>query len=164
MRVGAVLWDSDRGLAFFEFEPSFLNKGLDLAPLTMPIDEARRGTSVFQFPGLAQETFYGLPGMLADSLPDRYGNKIIDAWLARQGRTPESFSPVERLCYTGRRGMGALEFSPVIGVGTNESVPVEVQELVRLAHLVIHERSRLNTSLDQMEALTDIIRVGTSAG
>ena len=164
MRVGAVLWDSDRGLASFEFEPSFLNSGLDPAPLTMPIDEARRGRAVFEFPDLAYKTFYGLPGMLADSLPDKYGNNIINAWLARQGRTPESFSPVERLCYTGKRGMGALEFTPVIGDGANESVPVEVQELVRLAHKVIHERSQLDTNFNHLEALTDIIRVGTSAG
>ena len=164
MRVGAVLWDSDRGLASFEFEPSFLNSGLDPAPLTMPIDEARRGRAVFEFPDLAYKTFYGLPGMLADSLPDKYGNNIINAWLVRQGRTPESFSPVERLCYTGKRGMGALEFTPVIGDGDNESVPVEVQELVRLAHKVIHERSQLDTNFNHLEALTDIIRVGTSAG
>lgn len=164
MRVGAVLWDSDRGLASFEFEPSFLNSGLDPAPLTMPIDEARRGRAVFEFPDLAYKTFYGLPGMLADSLPDKYGNNIINAWLARQGRTPESFSPVERLCYTGKRGMGALEFTPFIGDGANESVPVEVQELVRLAHKVIHERSQLDTNFNHLEALTDIIRVGTSAG
>ncbi len=164
MRVGAVLWDSDRGLASFEFEPSFLNSGLDPAPLTMPIDEARRGRAVFEFPDLAYKTFYGLPGMLADSLPDKYGNNIINAWLARQGRTPESFSPVERLCYTGKRGMGALEFTPVIGDVANESVPVEVQELVRLAHKVIHERSQLDTNFNHLEALTDIIRVGTSAG
>jgi len=164
MRIGAVLWDNNRRVASFEYEPSFLNSGLDPAPLTMPIDEARRGHAVFEFPHLSQKTFYGLPGMLADSLPDKYGNKIIDAWLARQGRTSESFSPLERLCYTGKRGMGALEFTPIIGDGTNESVPVEVQELVRLAHKVIHERSRLDTNLDQLEALADIIRVGTSAG
>ena len=164
MRIGAVLWDSDREVASFEFDPSFLNRGLDPAPLTMPIDEARRGPAIFEFQNLAHKTFYGLPGMLADSLPDKYGNNIINAWLARQGRTPESFSPVERLCYTGKRGMGALEFTPVIGDVTNESVPVEVQELVRLAHKVIHERSQLDTSLNQLEALTDIIRVGTSAG
>ena len=164
MRVGAVLWDSDRGLASFEYDPSFLNSGLDPAPLTMPTDEARRGNAVFEFPHLSQKTFYGLPGMLADSLPDKYGNKIINAWLARKGRTPESFSPIERLCYTGRRGMGALEFTPVIGDGANESVPVEVEELVKLAHKVIHERFQLDTDLGQREALTDIIRVGTSAG
>ena len=98
MRIGAVLWDSDREVASFEFDPSFLNRGLDPAPLTMPIDEARRGPAIFEFPNLAHKTFYGLPGMLADSLPDKYGNIIINAWLARQGRTPESFSPVERLC------------------------------------------------------------------
>jgi serine/threonine-protein kinase HipA len=164
MRVGAVLWDSNRELASFEFEPTFLSKGLDLAPLTMSIEEARRGGVIFEFPNLARKTFYGLPGMLADSLPDKYGNNIINAWLARQGRTPESFSPVERLCYTGRRGMGALEFTPVIGDGTSESVPVEVEELVKLAHKVIHERSQLDTDLGQSEALIDIIRVGTSAG
>ena len=164
MRVGAVLWNSDRSMASFEFEPSFLNKGLDPAPLTMPIDAARRGSAVFEFPSLAQGTFYGLPGMLADSLPDKYGNNIINAWLARQGRNPHSFSPVERLCYTGKRGMGALEFAPVIGAGVNESVAVEVQELVRLAYLVIHERAQLDTDLNQAEALKDIIRVGTSAG
>lgn len=164
MRVGAVLWDSSRELASFEFEPKFLSKGLDLAPLTMSIEEARRGGVIFEFPNLARKTFYGLPGMLADSLPDKYGNNIINAWLARQGRTPESFSPVERLCYTGRRGMGALEFTPVIGDGTSESVPVEVKELVKLAHKVIHERSQLDTDLGQSEALIDIIRVGTSAG
>ncbi|MFC1817990.1 type II toxin-antitoxin system HipA family toxin [Thermodesulfobacteriota bacterium] len=164
MRVGAVLWDSNKELASFEFEPSFLGNNLDLAPLTMSIEEARRGNAIFEFPNLARKTYYGLPGMLADSLPDKYGNKIINAWLARQGRTPESFSPVERLCYTGKRGMGALEFTPVIGDGTSESVPVEVEELVKLAHKVIHERSQLNTGLGQREALIDIIRVGTSAG
>lgn len=164
MRIGAVLWDSNRRVASFEYEPSFPKRGLDPAPLTMPIDEARRGPAVFEFPNLAYKTFYGLPGMLADSLPDKYGNNIINAWLARQGRTPESFSPVERLCYTGKRGMGALEFTPAIGGETNESVPVEVQELVHLAHKVIHERSQLDTNLNELEALTDIIRVGTSAG
>jgi len=164
MRVGAVLWDSDRGLASFEFDPSFLNKGADPAPLTMPIEEARQGPAVFEFPNLAPKTFYGLPGLLADSLPDKYGNNIINAWLARQGRTPASFSPVERLCYTGRRGMGALEFTPIIGREANKSVAVEVQELVRLAYLVIHERARLDTDLTWAEVLTDIIRVGTSAG
>ncbi len=165
MRVGAVLWNSDRSMASFEFEPAFLNKGLDPAPLAMPIDAARRGSAVFEFPNLPQSTFYGMPGMLADSLPDKYGNNIINAWLARQGRNPQSFSPVERLCYTGKRGMGALEFAPVIGgAGVNESVAVEVQELVRLAYLVIHERAQLDTDLNQAEALKDIIRVGTSAG
>jgi len=150
MRIGAVLWNSDRELASFEFDPSFLDKRLDPAPLTMSIDEARRGSAVFQFPNLAHKTFYGLPGMLADSLPDKYGNNIIDAWLARQGRDPKSFSSVERLCYTGKRGMGALEFTPIISDGANESVPVEVQELVRLAHMVIHERSQLSTNFNHL--------------
>jgi serine/threonine-protein kinase HipA len=103
--------------------------------------------------------------MLADCLPDRYGSALIDAWLARQGRTPESFNSVERLCYTGTRGMGALEFHPPVRQGLDRSAPVEVGELVRLARDVLSHRDSLRTRLDDgAQALLDIIRVGTSAG
>jgi len=164
--VGAVAWDADRELATFEFDRAFLDRGRDLAPLRMPLAEARRGNARFAFPALSRETFRGLPGLLADALPDRFGNRIIDAWLARQGRTAESFSPIERLCYTGRRGMGALEFAPTLHKELDDSVPVEVGELVELAQAVTVERSHLHADLatDPDEALLDIIRVGTSAG
>ena len=118
MLVGAVSWDPEKEFATFEFDRKFLEKGLDLSPLKMPISEAIGGTAKFEFPTLPKNSFRGLPGMLADALPDKFGNSIIDAWLARQGRTPESFSPVERLCYAGKRAMGALEFAPII----NESI------------------------------------------
>ena len=85
--AGAVAWDEGRQLATFEYDPDFLDEGLDLAPLTMPWVEARRGQARFNFPGLPRDTFRGLPGLLADALPDQFGNDIIDAWLARQGRT-----------------------------------------------------------------------------
>jgi serine/threonine-protein kinase HipA len=132
----------------------------------MPIADARSGTAKFEFPTLPKKTFKGLPGMLADSLPDKFGNSIIDVWLARQGRTPESFSPVERLCYTGKRAMGALEFEPIINKSIEQSVPVEVSELVELVQTVTEERSQLRTNLDRdaADAILDIIRVGTSAG
>ncbi|MFH0945647.1 MAG: type II toxin-antitoxin system HipA family toxin [Planctomycetota bacterium] len=164
--VGAVSWDAERRFATFEYDPGFLEKGLDLSPLTMPLAAARRGATKFAFRALSEETFKGLPGLLADSLPDRFGHRIIDAWLARQGRTAESFSPVERLCYTGRRGMGALEFAPALQVGLDASIPVELSELVELAQLVTDERARLKTDLGRgaPEALLDILRVGTSAG
>lgn len=166
MLVGAVSWDPNKGFATFEFDREFLEKGLDLSPIKMPIIEARRGTARFEFRTLSKETYRGLPGMLADALPDRFGNRIIDAWLARQGRTPESFSSVERLCYTGKRAMGALEFSPIINQVIERSVPVEVSELVELVQKVTKERSKLKARFDReaSEALLDIIRVGTSAG
>ena len=145
--VGAVAWDRERGLARFEFDPAFVTKGLDLAPLTMPLADARRGRTLFEFPALPRETFQGLPGLLADSLPDNYGNRIIDAWLARQGRTPESFHPVERLCYTGTRGMGALEFHPPVLDGLSQSVAVDVSALVELAQEVLSHRTSLQTNL-----------------
>jgi len=134
--------------------------------LKMPWAQARRAQARFNFPGLNFETFRGMPGLLADALPDQFGNSIIDAWLARQGRTAETFSPVERLCYTGRRAMGALEFEPAVVGALDESVPVEVGELVVLARTMLDNRADLNVSLeaDPSEALLDIIRVGTSAG
>ena len=164
--VGAVAWDDRRRLATFEFDPDFLDEGIDLAPLRMPWAQARRSQARFNFPGLAFETFRGLPGLLADALPDQFGNSIIDAWLARQGRTAESFSPVERLCYTGRRAMGALEFEPAVAEALDQSVPVEVGELVVLARTMLDARTDLKTNLkaDTPGALLDIIRVGTSAG
>lgn len=166
MLVGAVAWDRERGFAIFEYEKTFLDKGLDLAPLKMPLVEARRGSAKFEFRTLPKRTFKGLPGMLADALPDRFGNSIIDVWLARQGRTPESFSPVERLCYTGKRAMGALEFSPITNDSIEQSVPVEISELVQLAQTVTREHSQLRANLDQgtSDAILNIIRVGTSAG
>jgi serine/threonine-protein kinase HipA len=122
---------------------------------------------VYAFPSLPRESFHGLPGMLADSLPDRFGNALIDAWLATQGRTPSSFDAVERLCYTGTRGMGALEFEPAIGPSRSTSREVHVDKLVELASEVLGHRDDLQASFadeSKEEALRDILRVGTSAG
>ena len=162
--VGAVAWDHDRGYAAFEFDPRFVRSGLDIAPLQMPLAAAQARGTVFQFRTLPADTFTGLPGLLADSLPDKFGNRVIDAWLARQGRTADGFGPVERLCYMGTRGMGALEFEPAIDRGFEGSVPVEVGELVKLAGQVLKEREGMQTSLEESDAIVDIFRVGTSAG
>ena len=164
--AGAVAWDAERGFASFEFDPGFLDLGLDLSPLRMPLDRARRGQATYTFSNLPRNTFMGLPGMLADSLPDNFGNAIIDQWLAGRGRSPDDFSPVERLCYTGKRGMGALEFKPVINAALDESVPLEVKELVELAREILERRDGLQIDLakDPGGAILDIIRVGTSAG
>ena len=160
-RIGAVAWDARRGLGFFEYDPSFRASGIQLAPLQMPLSDR-----VFSFPALARETFHGLPGMLADSLPDRFGNAVIDGWLASQGRTPASFHPVERLCYTGVRGMGALEFQPALSLDGDAAESLDLGALVSLANEVLNDRAGFVASLSapNTEAVRAILRVGTSAG
>ena len=165
-KVGAVAWDHQNDCAIFEFEKKFFEKDLDIAPLWMPLEEALRGNTKFSFPALRKETFKGLPGMLADALPDNYGNSIIHVWLAAQGRSIEDFSPVERLCYMGKRAMGALEFKPSLRTGLDASVPIQINDLLILAEKIIHQKKQLQAQLtgDQTKALIDIIRVGSSAG
>lgn len=167
--VGAVSWLDDRAYAVFEYAPSFLKKGLDISPIHMGLEEARKGDGIFSFPSLNKDTFLGLPGLLADALPDKFGNSIIDAWLARNGRDTSGFSPVERLCYTGKRGMGALEFAPSVMDKYDKSVPVEVADLVELVQEIMTQRTQLEADLgrsekENAEAIMDILRVGTSAG
>src|SRR5271170_446906 len=108
--IGAVSLEDGNNFAAFQYEPAFTRSGIEVSPITMPLNDL-----VYVFLDLPQRTFHGLPGLLADSLPDRFGNALIDAWLATQGRTPGSFNAVERLCYIGARGMGALEYAPAIG-------------------------------------------------
>ena len=161
-RIGAVALTDSNGVASFEYEPSFLASGIQLAPLMMAL-----AARVYSFPELQRRTFRGLPGLLADSLPDRFGNNLINAWLARQGRTPESFDAVERLCYTGQRGMGALEFKPVQGPSAQTSGAIQIAELVALASEILSQQQGLATSFqgpEREEALQTILRVGTSAG
>ncbi len=167
--VGAVAWMEDKGYGVFEYSPAFLKKGLDISPLHMGLDAARRGDGIFSFPGLNKDTFLGLPGLLADALPDKFGNSVVDAWLARNGRDAAGFSPVERLCYTGRRAMGALEFAPPVNRQLDRPVPVEVSSLVALAQNIMAQRQSLAVELggserENAEAIMDILRVGTSAG
>jgi serine/threonine-protein kinase HipA len=160
--IGAVTWLEDREIGVFQYAPDFLRSGIQLAPLMMPL-----GEFPYEFPALARNTFKGLPGLVADSLPDRYGNAIIDAWLASQGRTAASFHPVERLCYVGTRGMGALEFQPATLGPPSSDRAVEVARLVDLANQILDDRSRLGgvfSDSDNGEAINDILRVGTSAG
>lgn len=167
--VGAVTWQQDRGYAAFEFEPSFFSQGWNLSPVHLGISTAQPGES-FVFPNLDFITFQGLPGLLASSLPDDFGNSIIDSWLTRNGRDPRSFNPVERLCYIGTRGMGALEYSPQISPKKlNTSFSVEIVRLMELAREVMAERSKLNVQVsgkdtEKAEAMLDILRVGVSAG
>lgn len=161
-RIGAVLWDDHRSIATFEYEPAFVPSKIEIAPLTTPLK-----LGPIDFPSLPFGTFHGLPGLLADSLPDRFGNALINRWLAEQGRSENSMDPVERLLYTGRRGMGALEFEPATGTRREDGNPVDIAPLVELANRVLNDRKELSgvmTGKNQEEALTEILRVGTSAG
>jgi serine/threonine-protein kinase HipA len=160
--IGAVSWIADREIGVFQYAPEFVPSRIEVAPLTMPL-----ATRAYEFPELARETFRGLPGLLADSLPDRFGNALIDAWLASQGREPASFNPVERLCYIGTRGMGALEFEPALPRNPKRHKRIEIDALVALANRVLDERIGLAGKLsgeDDAGVIEDILRVGTSAG
>jgi serine/threonine-protein kinase HipA len=161
--IGAVVIEDNASTALFEYDRAFVQSGIEVSPLTMPL--SRR---VYSFPELSNKTFHGLPGLLADSLPDRFGNALIDAWLATQGRKPDSFNAVERLCYTGTRGMGALEYAPAIESPRQSSRPVNISHLVELASEVLTHRNNLEATFgddeDKEATLRDILRVGTSAG
>jgi serine/threonine-protein kinase HipA len=164
-RVGAIHWNQDSGVADFEFDLPFLQQQLDVAPLKMPVGAAMG--RIFSFPELAgSSTFKGLPGLLADVLPDRYGNALINAWLARVGRPVGSMNPVEMLCFTGKRGMGALEFEPVVPKSANQATKVEIGSLAEVAQQILSGRQFFQTDLshDEQKALSDILKIGTSAG
>lgn len=158
--VGSVYWDGGRLLAFFEYDPKFVRSGLPVAPLKMPLVAGR----TFAFPELNRETYHGLPGLLADSLPDYFGNQVFQAYFRKLGRDPASVNPVERLCFIGQRGMGALEFKPALGARQTAQV-LDVERLARVADAILHERLELQTTLpDDSQGLDELIQVGTSAG
>lgn len=163
-QIGAVAWDPERELGAFEYTSSFRASGIEVAPLTMPL-----GPAIHEFPALARHTFHGLPGLLADHLPDKFGHRVIDTWLASMGRSPSDFSPVDRLLYIGRRAMGALEFHPPAQDRRSRSRPIEVASLVALANEILTEREDFHTELgldedEHWEAMNDILQVGVSAG
>lgn len=161
-RIAAVSLADAAGVAAFQYDPEFVHSGIGLSPIVMPLS-----SRIYSFPSLPRVSFHGLPGLLADSLPDKFGNALIDAWLATQGRAPESLDPVERLCYIGTRGMGALEFAPATGPRPRRSTKIQVDALVALASEILTHRNAIRGSFTQRhrsEALEEILRVGTSAG
>lgn len=166
--AGAVAWDEKTGYATYEYDPKFRQLGWDLSPLKMPISAASKS---FSFPELrgrnsALNTFNGLPGLLADALPDKYGNQLINLWLAQQGRPQDSMNPVEMLCFIGSRGMGALEFEPAKLKATKNTFPIEIQSLVATAQKMLDQREGFATNInkDEEQALSEILKIGTSAG
>lgn len=166
--VGAVTWSDEQGLAFFEYDKNFEKGTLNISPLMMPIGEPHR---VYSFPALRskeeneQNAFNGLPGLLADSLPDKYGNELIDSWLASQGRATGSMNPVEKLCFIGSRTMGALQFEPVVGLEDNGSFGVDIRSLVEVASKILNKRHDFTANMHSDEiAIRQILSIGTSVG
>lgn len=161
LHVGSVAMDDNTGVANFEYSPEFIHSGYELSPIFMPLQAGK----VYSFPALNHETYKGLPGFLADSLPDKFGNDLINQWLVRNGRPKDSYNSVERLLYQGRRAMGALEFEPQTRPDLSASVAIELTDLVNTAIAILDERSSLNTNLNESsEAIKSILRVGASAG
>ena len=162
-QVGAVYWDQKESVGAFEYTPEFLNAPVEISPLEM---QKRKG--VFRFRGTNRETYYGLPGMLADSLPDKFGNALIDQWCKINNKP--SLNPVERLLYIGSRGMGALEYSPALREIPEQDHSLDLNNLVDLANKILRQREDFSTTLlnegnsNNHDALTDILQVGTSAG
>jgi serine/threonine-protein kinase HipA len=167
--AGAVAWDDRTGVAGFEYNPEFKKLNWDLSPLKMPIGSSRK---VITFPELRKDknaeadTFKGLPGLLADALPDKYGNQLINLWLAQQGRPQDSLNPVEMLCFIGTRGMGALEFEPATFSESKRTFTIELESLVDLAQKILSGREAFTTNLqkDEEKAVLEILKIGTSAG
>lgn len=167
--VGAVAWEEKTGLASFEYDPKFKRLNWDLAPLKMPINSEKK---IISFPELRKiknaefDTFKGLPGLLADVLPDKYGNQLINMWLAQQGRPQDSMNPVEMLCFIGSRGMGALEFEPATIKESKKTFSIEIDSLVDIAQKMLLKREAFTANLlrDEEKAVMEILKIGTSAG
>jgi serine/threonine-protein kinase HipA len=167
--VGAVAWNDKTGIASFEYDPKFKKLNQDLAPLKMPISSSKK---ILTFPELRKgknaefDTFKGLPGLLADVLPDKYGNQLINMWLAQQGRQQDSMNPVEMLCFIGTRGMGALEFEPTTFRENKRSFSIEMESLVDIAQKILSKREAFvaNLQKDEEKAMLEILKIGTSAG
>ncbi len=167
--LGAVRWDALEQFASFEFAPTFRHSAWDVSPIKMPLSQANH---IFRFPELRAQrsaefdTFRGLPGLLADVLPDKYGNSIIQAWLSANGRASNSMNPVEQLCFIGQRGMGALEFEPIVLKSQQKSFSIEIESLVAYAQKLLQKREGFQTNLfvQEQKAMNEILRIGTSAG
>lgn len=162
-RVGAVAWDDENGTASFEYEPEFVQTGLELSPIMMPAEASRN----FRFVDHRNtSTFKGLPGLLADVLPDKYGNTLINQWLVKNNRPANSINPVETLCFIGQRAMGALEFEPAMPKVKGQSIRLEMSELIDVTSKILSGRQEFLTNLqpEQEKALQAILKIGTSAG
>ena len=157
-KIGTVVQDDITIFPQFSYDREFLKSGIELSPIKMPLSK-----QVYSFPILNEKTFHGLPGMLADSLPDKFGMKVIADYLARQGRNIEELTAVEKLCYIGKRGMGALEYVPDLGMKDIPDQSINIDDLAKLADKILLEREDIHITADE-EVISQLLKIGTSAG
>lgn len=163
--LGAVAWVSDKGHAVFEYDPAFVKNDICPSPLHMPLANNRS----YMFPELNPKTFQGLPGLLADALPDKFGNDLINIWLAQKGKSVSDYNPVSRLCYKSTRGMGALEFFPQEGENLDKQFAIEIEHLVKIEQKIMEHKNSLDvyfggSEAEKEKAMAQILSVSTSAG
>lgn len=156
-KIGTVAQKDTADVPKFWYDSNFAKSDIELSPIMMPLS-----TQAYSFPSLNEKTFYGLPGLLADSLPDKFGTRIINDYLSRQGRSPENLTSIERLCYVGKRGTGALEYVPQKGVHSPDQV-INIDDLAKLADKILSDRKDIHIKADE-EAMEQLIKVSTSAG
>lgn len=158
-RIGIIHQDLSKAYAAFEYDEEFVNSGIELSPIRMPL-----GRNVYEFPALVGEPFYGMPGLVADSLPDRFGNAVIEQWLMSMGSSLSDFTAIDRLCYTGKRGMGALEYVPASTDIEDIDENINVREMVEFASEVLNNRKGLLLNAKDNLTYSQLVQVGSSAG
>lgn len=158
-RIGIIHQDPGIPYATFEYDGAFVNSGIELSPIRMPL-----GRNIYEFPSLTGEPFYGMPGLVADSLPDRFGNAVIERWLSNQGKALSDFTAIDRLCYTGKRGMGALEYVPAIMDVGDIDDDINVSEMVRFASDILSNRESVILDAEDNLTYSQLVQVGSSAG
>lgn len=158
-RIGIIHQDISKAYATFEYDESFVNSGIEVSPLRMPL-----GKNLYEFPALAGDPFYGMPGLVADSLPDRFGNAIIEQWLMTLGKSLSDFTAIDRLCYTGKRGMGALEYVPASADIKDIDENINVREMVKFASDILSNRENISLKDNDNLTYSQLVQVGSSAG
>lgn len=158
-RIGIIHQDVSKAYATFEYDKDFVNSGIELSPLRMPLSK-----NIYEFPTLVGEPFYGMPGLVVDSLPDRFGNAVIEQWLMSLGKSLSDFTAIDRLCYTGKRGMGALEYVPASTDIKDIDENINVREMVKFASDVLCKRESFLLSANDHLTYSQLVQVGSSAG
>lgn len=158
-RIGIIHQDSNRAYASFEYDQNFLKSGIEVSPIRMPLS-----SNVYEFPSLTDNPFYGMPGLVADSLPDRFGNTVIEQWLMSHGKSLTDFTAIDRLCYTGKRGMGALEYVPASTDVSDIDDTINVSEMVKFASDVLSNQENITLDANNNLTYSQLVQVGSSAG
>lgn len=158
-RIGIIHQEVFKPYAVFEYDEKFIDSEIEVSPLRMPL-----GRNVYEFPILAGTSFYGMPGLVADSLPDKFGNAVIEQWLMTLGKSLSDFTAIDRLCYTGKRGMGALEYIPASTDIQDIDENINVREMVKFASDVLNNREKISLKVKDKLTYSQLVQIGSSAG